>query len=208
MSTDFHSPKFLRYGFPLLRVGCWLFLTLLGPFRTRGRYRVPKTGGLLILANHLSDVDPIAVQAACSRPIYFMAKSELFEMKVLGSILRCFKAFPVKRGEPDRDALKRAANLLKSGACVCIFPEGQLSESGDLQTLKPGVALIVRMSNAPVICLGLKHTNRIMPYGKFVPRPALRWVEACWGEVRHFSKNAETEEIMGWTDGQLRAFVE
>lgn len=202
-----HSQSYLRWQLPLARFFAWLFMQLLGPFRSFGRYRVPKTGGLLILSNHLSDCDPIALQVACSRPIRFMAKSELFEMPVVSGVLKWHKSFPVKRGEADKTSIKRAVALLKAGECVCIFPEGQLSETGDLQELKAGVALIVRMSGASVLCAGLKNTNRIVPYGSYLPRPAFRWVEAHWGEPRSFEHHAGTEEILGWADGEIRTLI-
>jgi 1-acyl-sn-glycerol-3-phosphate acyltransferase len=178
---------------------------ILGPVRSHGRERVPASGGVLILANHLADCDPPVVQLACPRPIRFMAKSDLFGIPVLGRFIRWTGAFPVKRGEPDRNALKRAAELLKRGEAVCIFPEGQLSEDGALQELKPGVALVVRMAGTPVVCCSLSNTNRIMPYGTLVPRPSWQTTDVRWGEPRTFSKHDSAEEIMNWAEAQLRS---
>ncbi len=202
-----HSRFFLAVGLRLAKFAGWLVLWGFGLFRVRGKYRIPKQGGLLILSNHQSDIDPVAVQVACPRPIYFMAKSELFEMGLLGKILRWFKAFPVKRGEPDRSALKTAIEYLREGNVVCVFPEGELSETGELIPFKPGVALLVRQSGCQVICLGLKNTNKIMPYAKVTPRPAFARVSAEWGEPHSFEKHAEAEEIMGWAEGQIRSLI-
>jgi 1-acyl-sn-glycerol-3-phosphate acyltransferase len=204
---DFQHPFFSRIALPLIKVFGAILMTLLGPYRVRGKYRLPKSGGVLVLANHLADVDPIFVQLASSRPVYFMGKSELFEMPVLGRVMRMFRAFAVKRGEPDREAIKRAVAYLKAGCVVCVFPEGQLSESGELQELKPGVALMVRMAECPVICLGLTNTNRVMPYGSVIPRPAFRLITADWGEAHEFPKGSSTEEIMGWAKGQLESLT-
>lgn len=188
---------------PLARFFSWILFTVFGPTRVFGRDRVPRTGGLLILANHRADVDPILVQIAGPRTVYFMAKSELFDFPVLGRMIRAFRAFPVKRGEPDRNAIKKAVALLRAGETVCVFPEGELSESGEMLPLKPGVALIVRMAGVPVICCGLKNTNRMMPYGKVMPRPAFRWITARWGEPRSFEPHASAEEIMAWANAEL-----
>ncbi|MBX7131892.1 MAG: 1-acyl-sn-glycerol-3-phosphate acyltransferase [Fimbriimonadaceae bacterium] len=182
----------------------WPLMFLLGPVKVVGRYRVPKTGGLLILSNHLADVDPVVIWYASRRPIHFMAKSELFEMKILGSFIRRFKAFPVRRGEPDRQAIKHAIKLLKAGECVGIFPEGQLSEDGRLQPILPGIGLIAKMAGVPILCVGLRGTQRIMPYGTTTPRPAFGGVSVEWGEVKQFPKDAEIEEIVAWVDSQLR----
>jgi 1-acyl-sn-glycerol-3-phosphate acyltransferase len=187
----------------LMRVLFWI----LGPVSSRGTYRIPKHGPLLILSNHLADVDPIVVQIACPRAVHFMAKSELFEMKLVGRMIRWFQAFPVKRGEPDRAAMRHAIELLKMGEVVSVFPEGQLSEDGELQELKPGIALIVRQAGAPVICCGVRNTNKVMPYGSVAPRLSWGKIPVMWGEVRQFSRESTTEEIMAWATGQLRVLA-
>lgn len=199
-----YSRRFYAWQYPIVRFFAWLLMAVLGRLSVRGKEKVPRSGGLLILANHRSDCDPVAVQVACPRVIRFMAKSELWEMKGIGSFLRWMKAFPVKRGEPDRTAIKHAVALLKAGYPVCVFPEGQLSEDGCLQELKPGVALIVRMAGVPVICLGLRNTEGIVPYKSLVPRPSWHRVRASWGEARSFEHKAETEEILGWAESELR----
>lgn len=201
-----HAPW--QYVFiPFAKVFCYLLFLILGPIVPKGKYRQPKKGPLLILSNHLADVDPIVVQVGSPRLIHFMAKSELFEMKLLGRVIRWFSAFPVKRGEPDRAAMRHAVELLKLGECVCVFPEGQLSEDGRLQELKPGIALIIRQSGATVICCGLSNTNRIMPYGKVTPRISWHKTPVVWGEPRQFTKESTTEEILEWAHGELSGLV-
>lgn len=209
MAKEVDLPK--PHGHWLLPLARYLIigpiLTIFGPFRFSGSGRVPRKGGLIILCNHLADCDPVALQGACPRGIQFMSKSELWEMKVVGPLLKWWGSFAVKRGEPDRAALRLAAELAKSGAAVGIFPEGQLSENGKLQEIKPGAALIIRMAGVPVICCGLHNTNRIMPYGKLVPRPAFAWVTATWGEARTFDKDATTEEIVAWIEAEFRRLI-
>jgi len=194
---------FTRFWLPLGRAFVWFIFLILGPVRVRGSYRVPKKGGVLVLSNHLSDIDPVVVQFACARPVHFMAKSELFSMRVIGPVIKFFGAFPVKRDAADRQAIKNSAELLKAGEVVGIFPEGQISEDGQLAELKGGVALIARMGGSPVICCGLRDTQRIIPYGSTIPRPALRTVEAVWGEPRTFCKETSPEEFMAWVRGQF-----
>ena len=134
-----------------------------------------------------------------------MAKSELFDMPFIGRMQRAFGSFAVVRGTPDRAALKHAAKLLQDGECVAIYPEGQISEDGNLQEIKAGVAIIIRMCpGIPVICCGLEGAQRIIPYGKIIPRPAFQRVDVTWGEPRTFDKSSSTEEILGWISGQLR----
>jgi 1-acyl-sn-glycerol-3-phosphate acyltransferase len=190
--------------YPVLKLFVRGLMLVLGPLRVRGRAGVPTTGGLLILANHIADIDPPVVQLACGRSIHFMAKSELFAIPVLGVLIRWFHAFPVKRGEPDRAAIKHAISLLHAGEAVCIFPEGELSESGRLQPLLPGAALIVRKAGVPVVCCGLRNTNRVMPYRRVVPRPGFCFTHAEWGEPRSFADDAGTDEIVEWATRELR----
>jgi 1-acyl-sn-glycerol-3-phosphate acyltransferase len=198
------SAWFRKFVLPFLRVVTWPFFTLLGPMKVVGRYRVPRRGGVLILANHISDADPPFLQLACPRATHFMGKSELFSIRFLGPVIRFFGGFPVKRGEPDRASLRYAMALLEEGEAVSIFPEGEASETGELLPLKPGIALIARQTGAPVICCGIRGTNRVIPYRSVCPRPAFGGVRAEWGEVRTFSKEDSTEDVLAWVEGQFR----
>jgi 1-acyl-sn-glycerol-3-phosphate acyltransferase len=195
----------LYYRLARLIVGPLLFL--LGTFRVTGRERVAQRGGLIVLSNHLADIDPIVVMYAAGRPIRFMAKSELFAMRFVGGVLRLFQAFPVKRGEADRASIRHAAESARAGHAVGIFPEGQLSEDGKLRELKPGVALIIKMAGCPVICCGVQNTQCVMPYGTMVPRPGFRKMHARWGESRQFTRDTENDEIMDWIEQQLRSLT-
>jgi 1-acyl-sn-glycerol-3-phosphate acyltransferase len=156
------------------------------------------------MANHISDIDVVAIQLACPRRVYFMAKEELFDIPFIGWFIGWLGAFPVKRGAPDRKAIKKAVELLKKGCAVALFPEGGLSQTGELQPLLPGAALIAQLGEVPVICCGVKNTNRILPYGKLIPRPAFSWITVRWGKMESFDKNASREEIIEWAESQLR----
>jgi 1-acyl-sn-glycerol-3-phosphate acyltransferase len=190
-------------AFPFIKGVCWLTFKFFGRLRSVGGERVPRKGGLLVFPNHRSDCDPPVMHAVSVRPMHFMAKSELFEMKLTAWAMWLSEAFPVRRGEPDRAALRHAAELAKLGEAVCVFPEGQLSETGELQPIKPGVALIVRMAGVPCICLGLKHTEQVVPYGTLRPHFSKDRVEAVWGEPRTFDKSATAEEITAWISSEL-----
>ncbi|MDD3925204.1 MAG: lysophospholipid acyltransferase family protein [bacterium] len=132
---------------------------------------IPESGGCLLVANHVSHLDPPLVSASIRRMVYFMAKQELFDAPVLGRIIAATSAFPVKRGAADRGALRRAGTLLESGNIVCIFPEGRRSPDGNLQPAEAGAALIAAQSNVPVIPIGLIGTADVLPPGRVVFRP-------------------------------------
>ncbi|MCW5941375.1 MAG: 1-acyl-sn-glycerol-3-phosphate acyltransferase [Fimbriimonadaceae bacterium] len=206
MATDL-VPGSRFYERWFLPVGRFVFAPLfwlLGPIRVKGAALVPKTGGLLIVANHRSDFDPIAVQYACPRAMHYMSKRELFDIRVLGPLIRHLNCFPVERDSADRGALKFAIKLLEAGEAVTVFPEGRISESGELLPLKSGVALIARSTGSPVICCGLRGTERIVPYGSVLPRPSWGRARVTWGEPRRFAKHDEAEAIMGWIEHELR----
>ncbi len=127
-----------------------------------------------MVVNHISDLDPILVQWACPRPVHFMAKQSLFEIRGLGRLMRIFRAFPVVPNSADRKAIRWAIALLKSGECVCIFPEGRLSETARLQPLNSGYEMIARQSGAAVAVGHISGANQILPYG--TTRPVRRSV--------------------------------
>lgn len=171
---------------------------MFGPVRICGRKNVPKTGGLLILANHISDADPPVMGIAIPRPARFMAKSELFKVPILGKIIAALRAFPVNRGAPDRAALRSAITFLQQGECVVMFPEGEVSETGEPLPLLPGAALVIKSAGVPALCAFIKGTRRIVPYGAVVPRPAFGGVSVTFGTPRSFDKTDEHKEIMKW----------
>ncbi len=170
-----------RLARPLLKLLLLILFRLLGGLRVEGQRRVPRRGGLLVTPNHISDCDPLALGAALPRPCWFMAKEELFAMRGLGPFIRFFHAFPVRRGEADRTALRMAETLLKAGEAVVIFPEGQLSATGELQPMLSGAALLALRAEVPVLPVGIEATNEVLPYGRRLPRRSSRPVVVRFG---------------------------
>ena len=150
----------------LMFVGCLLavrrlpqdLLRVVGLFLSRLRYSVrivgaehlPKTGGALIVCNHVSYMDTIILSLASPRPIRFLSHESFFKTPILSSILQLFGAIPVA---PNRakEALRHASDCIRAGELVCIFPEGQLTRTGSLMELKSGFEIIARRAECPVI---------------------------------------------------------
>jgi 1-acyl-sn-glycerol-3-phosphate acyltransferase len=119
--------------------------------RLRKRYNIPKHGPYIIAANHLSWTDIPLVPAYVPGKVVYMAKEELFLDKRVGWLVRFLGAFPVKRGEGDRQALRAAESLLKRGKVLIIFPEGTRSKTHVLGKAHSGLALIALRAGVPVL---------------------------------------------------------
>lgn len=123
-----------------------------------GADRVPSTGPVMLCSNHISDFDPPLIGLALDRQLSFFAKSELFELPVIGKVFPSLNAIPVSRGKSDRAALKSSINALKEDRCLLIFPEGHRNK-GDvkqLQSLQEGASFIAAKSEAPIVPVVIK----------------------------------------------------
>ncbi len=170
--------------------------TIFGPVFIKGWKNVPRRGKLIVVVNHISDVDAVLVQLASKRLIHFMAADYLFKIPVVKNIMRAFAAFPVDRDRPDKRSIKHALKILNEEQALGIFPEGRLSTDGKLKKLLPGVAMLIKMTDSPVICCGINGAHKIIPYGKVIPRPALSKITLTWGEVIRFDKDDSKEDIL------------
>ncbi|MBI3946111.1 MAG: 1-acyl-sn-glycerol-3-phosphate acyltransferase [Armatimonadetes bacterium] len=163
-------------------VGCagWGICRILGRATLHGTENIPRSGGLIVVSNHLSHLDPpvIAGVVGC-RQVYFMAKEELFRVPLVGAYLRSVGTFPVKRGAADRAALRRAFDTLAGGRALGMFPEGHRSEDGRLQPGEEGVGLIALRSRAPILPIGIAGTNTVLPAHSLLLRPGK--VSICIG---------------------------
>lgn len=201
-------PRSLKLLFPILKAIAFLiFHFFAAPIRTRGRANVPKRGALLVISNHLSNCDPVVVQYACPRLVHFLARKELFEMPGVKKFTQWFRAVPIKQSSPDKGALKKAIEYLSVDEAVAIFPEGQLSPTGELLELFEGTALIVRKSQATCICVGIRGSNNFMPHPTARPRWSFKAIRVAWGVPRKFHQEATTEEIMSWIENELRSLT-
>ncbi|GIV11164.1 MAG: hypothetical protein KatS3mg020_0655 [Fimbriimonadales bacterium] len=150
--------------------------------RIEGRKHVPRRGGLILIANHLSLADPPALWYAAPRHLCFMGRADIPNIPIVGAIARLAKMVPIKQRAPDRNGLKLAVETIQQGEALGIFPEGELSESRDLQPFLPGVLLILRQTRVSVLPVGIIGTDKILPYGKLVPKPAFGTVTVRFGE--------------------------
>ncbi|MDQ0244261.1 1-acyl-sn-glycerol-3-phosphate acyltransferase [Bacillus fengqiuensis] len=127
---------------------------VLGPLyriEVHGTEHIPKEGAVLLCSNHISNLDPPVVGMMFPRPVAFMAKEELFKAPIIKYLVPHLKAFPVKRGMSDRDALRKALAILKEGEVLGLFPEGTRSKDGTLGEGLAGAGFFALRSKAVVI---------------------------------------------------------
>lgn len=130
-------------------------------FRLRrlGTEHIPE-GGVILASNHRSFLDPFAIGCCLGRPIYFVAKQELFKNPMLGWILNCLGAFPIKRGASDDESVATSLALLERGQAVVIFPEGTRIRTGSLASPKRGVGRLALQSGKPVVPIAVTNSER------------------------------------------------
>jgi glycerol-3-phosphate dehydrogenase (NAD(P)+) len=115
-----------------------------------GREHLPRSGPLLLAANHRSFLDPFVIGTLVRRPVYYMAKRELFEKRWQAWLLNGLGAFPVDRGASDAEAIATARAILERGDCVVLFPEGTRVRPGPLGAPRRGVGRLALETGAPV----------------------------------------------------------
>jgi 1-acyl-sn-glycerol-3-phosphate acyltransferase len=172
---------------------------LLGSFwrmQVTGKENVPMTGPLIIACNHVSYIDPPALGTASPRRVRYMAKRELFNVPVLGTMIAAFGAYPVDRHGSAMSAIRRSVEVLREGGCIGIFPEGTRNRSGQ-EEARQGVALLANLGGAPVVpaCIvgsdGAKRLRQIkVTFGKPITLPKDR--KATRDDLAKF-----TDEVMG-----------
>ncbi len=141
-----------------------IFFRLVYRVNLVGANNIPKTGGVLLLPNHITWVDAIILQISCPRPIRFLIFEGFYQNPVLNPLLRLFEAIPISAAHA-RDGMRAAAERLQAGEVVCVFPEGELSRTGTLLRLKKGFEIIAKKGGAPVVPV---------------------WMDQLWGSIFSF----------------------
>jgi 1-acyl-sn-glycerol-3-phosphate acyltransferase len=143
----------------LMRFLCWMLIHTVYRVRKRGLEHIPDEGAAVIVCNHVSFVDALVITAACHRPIRFVMDHQIFKIPVLSFIFRTGKAIPIASAKVDETLLNRAydsvAEALAQGELVCIFPEGRITDTGDLYPFKGGIKRIIDRTPVPVIPMAL-----------------------------------------------------
>ncbi|MFZ0385253.1 MAG: 1-acyl-sn-glycerol-3-phosphate acyltransferase, partial [Solirubrobacteraceae bacterium] len=147
------------YG--IVRVSFQIFFLIYFRMQRIGLEHVPKRGPVIIAANHRSFLDPFVIACMARRPMYYVAKQEIFMGRVISWLLTSLGAFPVRRGASDSETIITAKAILERGDIVLIFPEGTRTRPGALGTPRRGVGRLALESGAPVVPVAVIGTESI-----------------------------------------------
>ena len=143
-------------------------------FRLRvvGLDRLEGLGAAVLVANHVSWLDPVILPLALPRKPAFLAMEELWRMPGLALVMRAYGplAIPLRRRAVDTTALRRAAEVLRAGAWLIVFPEGGITPDGSLQPFHRGASMLAARTGAPLVPVAIAGTADALPLGHIVPR--------------------------------------
>ncbi|MDR1784403.1 MAG: 1-acyl-sn-glycerol-3-phosphate acyltransferase [Endomicrobium sp.] len=141
-----------------------LIFSLFYRWRIEGLENVPCLGPAIIVSNHISFFDPPLIGSAIRRPLYFMAKKELFDIPVLKWIIKQTHAFPIKRDGQDMMAMRKALSLLKEGHLLLMFPEGTRSKNCVMGKARAGAGMLACNAQLPLIPVKLRNTSVMLKF--------------------------------------------
>jgi len=151
------------------------------PLRNYGVDRVPRHGGVVLALNHFHWLDPAVFGALSPRTIYYMAKIEAHRVPGLGQLIRAFGTFSVRRGESDREAVRRMREVVREGKVLGMFVEGTRQRAGVPGTVQPGAGMVAVQERVPVVPVAI-HGTQHWKVGNFAP------VSIAWGEPLRFDE--------------------
>jgi 1-acyl-sn-glycerol-3-phosphate acyltransferase len=151
---------YLRLPEFLIRFMMWLLLHTLYRIHVKGSDQIPDDGPCLLVCNHVSFADAVVIGASIRRPVRFVMDHRIFRIPVLSWFFRTVGAIPIAPAHEDAIALDQAyqqiAEALKAGEVVCLFPEGKLTASGELQVFRQGVQRVIERTPVPVVPMALR----------------------------------------------------
>ena len=137
-----------------------------------GKENVPRSGAFIVAPIHRSYIDWCISARVSRRRLRYLVQGEVWKVKLAGRLLEMLGAFPVQRGAADRDALKRALEVLNAGEPLVVFPEGTRGFGSGVPQIREGAAYLALRAGVPVIPVGMAGVERAMPRGSIWVRPA------------------------------------
>lgn len=162
-------------------------------YRARGHDRITHRGGMLLVINHQSFLDPLLVGLPLRRPVSYVARENLFRVPIIGWILRHAYVLPINRDAAGAGVLREMITRLNAGFWVGIFPEGTRSEDGTLGKIKPGFLAMLRRADVPVCPVGIAGAG--LALGRHHKLPHFSTVRVVFGQPIPTEQIAETLKL-------------
>ncbi len=201
--------------FPVYTLVKWIGIPLvrsLFRLRVRGREHVPRRGGLLIVANHISYFDPPILGVAMPRPIGYLAQVELFRTVVGVWFFRQLRCLPIDRARPGRASILQAVRRLQDGHCMGVFPEGGIREGeksvlGGSPVLREGAGALALLAGVPIVPAIIEGTRQGYDW-KRVIRLARPEIRVTFGEPFVLPKGHSRERAIAQITEHLLALAQ
>src|SRR6185437_6810999 len=144
----------------LMRFLCWILVHSIYRLEKSGIENIPEKGPAMLVCNHVSFVDPLVILAASPRPIRFVMDHRIFRIPIASFVFRTGKAIPIAPAKEDTKLLEAAydevSKTLRAGELVAIFPEGRITDTGELYPFRSGIERIVERDPVPVIPIAVR----------------------------------------------------
>lgn len=138
-----------------MRFLAWIVISVVYRIRPRGLDNIPVKGPAIVVCNHVSYIDPIILAGSVRRPMRFVMWYKIFQIRFLSFIFKTMKAIPIAGAREDKAIMDQAFELvdaeLEAGNIVCIFPEGAITQDGEIARFRPGIEKIIRRRPVPVV---------------------------------------------------------
>ena len=189
-----------RLWYQLIQRSLQLAAVLVYRVRYSGRRHIPSEGGVLVVSNHQSHLDPPLVGIGCPRLMNYLARDSLFRFAPFGRFIHSINAIPIDREGIGLAGIKEALKRLKRGEMVLIFPEGTRSSDGEIAPFRPGFTTLAVRSKAAILPVAVDGAFQAFPRWRKFPGP---------GRIRvHYGTPMLPAELVGRDDRELAAEVE
>lgn len=198
--TDPPRPFFQRCVYDFARVICRLWLLIFFQLRVHGMKNVPLEDGMLICANHQSNLDPIVTGCAFPRRTNYLAKHTLFEIWWLAWFLGQVDTIPIDRDGMGVSGMKETLRRLRRNESVLIFPEGSRTSDGQLQPFMSGFVALAKRVDLPMLPVGIDGPFECWPAGSKFPK--MGFIHVVFGPP------IQPHEIGGLDDQQITQLLQ
>lgn len=207
-AIDHRPADGMRLYYRVCRVICLFIVTLLFKARIFGLRHVPKKGGVLLVCNHQSFVDPVLATLAPPREGNYMARDSLFHNALFRLLIESLNAFPVRRNTADLGAIKESLRRLKQGRILVLFPEGTRTSDGRIGPMLPGLGAIAKKAEVPIVPTLIDGVYQAWPRDRKLPGPGNVIIEYGQPILPPEYAGLTADQLMDLVRGRLIAMQE